>query len=206
MPSQSILPPLTTEAKRAVTNDLNEVYNCASQISNQLLVGPSIINASAKNKTVHLPSISELDCMIDSTGRMMRVLDDAKHKWFIPSSPPLPVTQYRTVVSNIPQDGRTTITKRPFKRQRTVSLNSNKSKNKCHSCKSTETPEWRKGPLGPRTLCNACGLIWTKLCKQQLDDDISRKKFKNNSSNSSPIISDDGKKKTRPKSRLFFFF
>ncbi|GAA5803275.1 hypothetical protein HPULCUR_008754 [Helicostylum pulchrum] len=136
MPSQSILPPLTTEAKsyavqtkthslkssRAVTNDLNEVYNCASQISNQLLVGPSIINASAKNKTVHLPSISELDCMIDSTGRMMRVLDDAKHKWFIPSSPPLPVTQYRTVVSNIPQDGRTTITKRP------------------------------------RTLCNACGL------------------------------------------------
>lgn len=91
--------------------------------------------------------------MIDSTGRMMRVLDDAKHKWFIPSSPPLPVTQYRTVVSNIPQDGRTTITKRPFKRQvkekstmptihltnfilkRTVSLNNNKSKNKCHSCK-----------------------------------------------------------------------
>ncbi|KAI7898121.1 uncharacterized protein BX663DRAFT_267690 [Cokeromyces recurvatus] len=38
--------------------------------------------------------------------------------------------------------------------------------NKCHSCQSTETPEWRKGPLGPRTLCNACGLIWTKLCKQ----------------------------------------
>ncbi|GAA5817441.1 hypothetical protein MFLAVUS_010987 [Mucor flavus] len=93
MSSQSILPPLSTETK-----------SCASRISNQLLVGPSIINASAKNKTVHLPSISELDCMIDSTGRMMRVLDDAKHKWFIPSSPPLPVTQYRTVVSNIPQD------------------------------------------------------------------------------------------------------
>jgi hypothetical protein len=26
-----------------------------------------------------------------------------------------------------------------------------------------ETPEWRRGPLGPRTLCNACGLIYAKL-------------------------------------------
>ncbi|KAG2178024.1 hypothetical protein INT43_003277 [Umbelopsis isabellina] len=42
----------------------------------------------------------------------------------------------------------------------------------CHSCKSTETPEWRKGPMGPRTLCNACGLIWAKLArkKTQLGD------------------------------------
>ncbi|KAG1054543.1 hypothetical protein G6F46_002166 [Rhizopus delemar] len=29
---------------------------------------------------------------------------------------------------------------------------------RCQSCQSTETPEWRKGPFGPRTLCNACGL------------------------------------------------
>jgi hypothetical protein len=25
-----------------------------------------------------------------------------------------------------------------------------------------ETPEWRKGPNGPRTLCNACGLQYAK--------------------------------------------
>ena len=29
---------------------------------------------------------------------------------------------------------------------------------KCHSCNSRETPEWRRGPDGARTLCNACGL------------------------------------------------
>lgn len=55
--------------------------------------------------------------MIDNTGKMMRVLDDAKQTWFIPSSP---VTQYRAVVSNNPQsikqDSRTT-SKRPLKRQ-----------------------------------------------------------------------------------------
>ncbi|XP_047943902.1 uncharacterized protein LOC125190610 isoform X2 [Salvia hispanica] len=29
---------------------------------------------------------------------------------------------------------------------------------KCAHCKSTKTPQWREGPLGPKTLCNACGL------------------------------------------------
>lgn len=26
--------------------------------------------------------------------------------------------------------------------------------------------EWRKGPTGPRTLCNACGLQWVKMCRR----------------------------------------
>ena len=29
---------------------------------------------------------------------------------------------------------------------------------RCHSCNRAETPEWRRGPDGARTLCNACGL------------------------------------------------
>lgn len=31
-----------------------------------------------------------------------------------------------------------------------------KSQTKCLGCGATETPEWRRGPMGPRTLCNAC--------------------------------------------------
>ena len=27
---------------------------------------------------------------------------------------------------------------------------------KCLGCGTTETPEWRRGPMGPRSLCNAC--------------------------------------------------
>ncbi|GAN11155.1 hypothetical protein MAM1_0488d10713 [Mucor ambiguus] len=37
---------------------------------------------------------------------------------------------------------------------------------KCHSCGTTETPEWRRGPDGARTLCNACGLHYSKLLKR----------------------------------------
>ncbi|CAI9768526.1 unnamed protein product [Fraxinus pennsylvanica] len=29
---------------------------------------------------------------------------------------------------------------------------------KCTHCEVTETPQWREGPMGPRTLCNACGV------------------------------------------------
>ncbi|KAI9286812.1 hypothetical protein BC943DRAFT_275597 [Umbelopsis sp. AD052] len=28
----------------------------------------------------------------------------------------------------------------------------------CHECGCVESPEWRRGPNGPKTLCNACGL------------------------------------------------
>ncbi|KAI4354635.1 hypothetical protein L6164_003483 [Bauhinia variegata] len=32
------------------------------------------------------------------------------------------------------------------------------SKKSCSHCESEETPLWRNGPLGPKTLCNACGV------------------------------------------------
>ncbi|OBZ65666.1 Cutinase gene palindrome-binding protein [Grifola frondosa] len=32
----------------------------------------------------------------------------------------------------------------------------------CVTCGRTDSPEWRKGPTGPKTLCNACGLRWAK--------------------------------------------
>ncbi|EDK42405.1 hypothetical protein LELG_00583 [Lodderomyces elongisporus NRRL YB-4239] len=36
----------------------------------------------------------------------------------------------------------------------------------CQHCSSHETPEWRRGPEGSRTLCNACGLFYSKLIKK----------------------------------------
>ncbi|KAJ2852145.1 hypothetical protein IWW36_000525 [Coemansia brasiliensis] len=39
--------------------------------------------------------------------------------------------------------------------------------NSCRSCGISETPEWRRGPDGARTLCNACGLHYAKLNKKR---------------------------------------
>ncbi|KAK6922797.1 Zinc finger, GATA-type [Dillenia turbinata] len=33
---------------------------------------------------------------------------------------------------------------------------------KCSHCEATTTPQWRKGPKGPNTLCNACGIRYKK--------------------------------------------
>jgi hypothetical protein len=48
---------------------------------------------------------------------------------------------------------------------------------RCHSCNIAKTPEWRRGPDGAGTLCNACGLckypfnhgiLLTKRCRSLL--------------------------------------
>ncbi|SCV02163.1 LAMI_0G16424g1_1 [Lachancea mirantina] len=36
----------------------------------------------------------------------------------------------------------------------------------CNHCSRKDTPEWRRGPYGNRTVCNACGLFYGKLVKR----------------------------------------
>ena len=38
----------------------------------------------------------------------------------------------------------------------------------CTDCGTLDSPEWRKGPSGPKTLCNACGLRWAKKEKKRM--------------------------------------
>ncbi|KAL5603957.1 hypothetical protein FOVSG1_006707 [Fusarium oxysporum f. sp. vasinfectum] len=38
---------------------------------------------------------------------------------------------------------------------------------RCNKCGRTQTPEWRRGPDGSRTLCNACGLHYAKLKRKR---------------------------------------
>ncbi|OZJ04239.1 hypothetical protein BZG36_04244 [Bifiguratus adelaidae] len=44
----------------------------------------------------------------------------------------------------------------------------------CTDCGTTDSPEWRKGPMGAKTLCNACGLRWSKKNKKDADDDNAK--------------------------------
>eukprot|EP00727_Mastigamoeba_balamuthi_P004501 m51a1_g14049 putative gata-binding transcription factor (113) ;mRNA; r:1193323-1193990 len=67
----------------------------------------------------------------------------------IPSSPPV------VLASSRPKK----FTKIRHKRR---PANMDKAQLFCHECGSRNTPEWRKGPAGPATLCNACGLKLAK--------------------------------------------
>lgn len=44
----------------------------------------------------------------------------------------------------------------------------------CTQCASRSTPEWRRGPEGPRTLCNACGLFFGKLINKYNDEGAAK--------------------------------
>jgi len=48
-----------------------------------------------------------------------------------------------------------------------ASSNRKKSDTKCLECGIDNSPEWRKGPLGPKTLCNRCGLRYAKKLRTQ---------------------------------------
>ncbi|KAJ3116022.1 hypothetical protein HK098_006721 [Nowakowskiella sp. JEL0407] len=62
---------------------------------------------------------------------------------------------------------------------------------KCRSCDAVETPEWRRGPEGARTLCNACGLHYAKLNrKRQKETDLKQIDEKELSSDSPSTLVD----------------
>jgi len=93
----------------------------------------------------------------------------------IAAPPPSPVvmpkdTRARNLQSNftgelyLDVDGPTTDPKHKRRRRRT--FYAPKRNLHCHMCMVTETPEWRRGPDGDHTLCNACGLHYAKLQKK----------------------------------------
>ncbi|KAL9599587.1 MAG: hypothetical protein Q9219_003743 [cf. Caloplaca sp. 3 TL-2023] len=65
-----------------------------------------------------------------------------------------------------------------LKSQRLTVLQRTAPPGRCHSCNRAETPEWRRGPDGARTLCNACGLrewpAWSGHPTRRCTDLISR--------------------------------
>lgn len=59
---------------------------------------------------------------------------------------------------------------KPSKKDKRVRKPTSKTKEGdyiCTECGTMNSPEWRKGPQGRKTLCNACGLRWSKQAKKQ---------------------------------------
>lgn len=95
------------------------------------------------------------------------------------SKPLLPIQGHRYTLSEpllplvFPVPNVTGAQKTPNKRKRQRRSASNSSNittgasfGVCLHCQEKDTPEWRRGPYGNRTLCNACGLFYNKLIKK----------------------------------------
>eukprot|EP00798_Chlamydomonas_sp_ICE-L_P030443 gene30443-35453_t len=60
-------------------------------------------------------------------------------------------------------------TKRPASTPGAIArkLMSHPEGNSCAQCRAKSTPVWRAGPLGPKTLCNACGVRYSKFVRKK---------------------------------------
>ncbi|OBZ84254.1 Biofilm regulator 1 [Choanephora cucurbitarum] len=134
----------------------------AHQIPNKFLVTKSPFQHVTLQNIPCLPSIHELDSMTNQAYQMQNTIN---MKFNSASFINTTISKQTTLEKPI-----TTTKKRrseDHKRTKPSKINKQQRNQHCHSCNSTETPEWRRGPLGPRTLCNACGIIWRKLVKKQ---------------------------------------
>ncbi|ORY27434.1 hypothetical protein BCR39DRAFT_538007 [Naematelia encephala] len=86
-----------------------------------------------------------------------------------PDAPPsqTPIVESRSTSATEVRRGPTTMTTGRNQPGAGGGAEAKKGTTKCLGCGATETPEWRRGPMGPRTLCNACGLVHMKLQRKR---------------------------------------
>jgi hypothetical protein len=54
-----------------------------------------------------------------------------------------------------------------IRRQRAKAAPSSSGELFCRACGETQTCEWRRGPDGYKSLCNACGIHFAKIVKKE---------------------------------------
>ncbi|PIA50227.1 hypothetical protein AQUCO_01300753v1 [Aquilegia coerulea] len=83
-----------------------------------------------------------------------------RHSWTsLPESDSPAISKFIPIITT------TTTSTKPNKQRESSSSPSSSSSSslsvrgrKCTHCASEKTPQWRTGPMGPKTLCNACGV------------------------------------------------
>ncbi|KAK6332483.1 hypothetical protein TWF730_004150 [Orbilia blumenaviensis] len=120
------------------------------------------------------PSIQALDDAINITHRILEALQywrnkvvndqSRKHEQQINTVKPIPKRSIDHIDDDMSygDDMRGALHPDPKKQRKGKAA----PPGRCHSCNRAETPEWRRGPDGARTLCNACGLHYAKLTRK----------------------------------------
>lgn len=126
-------------------------WQAASKSSYPTLLRPAVALLLA-------PRRSPTAAPIPTFTEMLQKVDD-----FVAGPAPEPVPEATATSSSsiTPEPQTPEPEEAPKKKRRRV-----KAVAKCAQCRLAQTPEWRTGPMGPRTLCNACGLFYLKLAKK----------------------------------------
>jgi len=139
------------KAKEPVGEDLNKIKDCCDHIRDCL--------ERATSKFGDHQILYQIHQSIDGIERIVE-----NHTGVRPE-PPLQRPKSKTRKVNSATESPQEEEKSHKKRQRAKAPTSGELY--CRSCGETETCEWRRGPDGYKSLCNACGIHFAKILKKE---------------------------------------
>lgn len=154
------------------TNTLSKYGNLPAN-STAVPINPYISTQNTANPLTNLNLMGlgylPQDLQVPTSGAFFSNLNLNSAPSNVKSSPNIGTSKLPTTISTIKEKSKANLTdddkKKKRRRRGTYALN--KRNLQCQMCGATETPEWRRGPAGDHTLCNACGLHYAKSLKKQ---------------------------------------
>lgn len=169
----------TTSTPTPVLEPINKLFQIASsQFSSTSStsntpspsLSPSVMSSSSHNKSSHynFETISYETKSVQQSSHM-NTLQPVYYEDAVHTDSRLPShQQHQNQHQNQQQPLKRKVpvfSHQPHKRAYKHSAPECKEDRRCTSCNTSVTPEWRRGPLGPKSLCNACGLQYAKTLK-----------------------------------------
>jgi GATA zinc finger len=153
-------------------NMMNIMPGSASLSANDLRMAPRLFEPPSAamggaSLSARMPARASMSAQLPSMG-------STGHDLFLmprPNVPPLTLARTSvsaTTVTATPTTAATTTTAAnddgslPPRQPLSASMSLMQEERVCGSCATSDTPKWRRGPQGPRTLCNACGIKWSR--------------------------------------------
>lgn len=147
-PNKNIFPLTDPDNKDSVQTLLDSEQ---AVLNTPMLSEPELETAAYDRKNIKIPVTNGKHLSKNHKRKAEGVL--MRHEKVLFVLEPRPATEYTAGEIVFPQNAQ----------QKQLCL---RKRYQCGQCGSKKTPEWRSGPAGSRTLCNACGLFFAKLTKK----------------------------------------
>jgi hypothetical protein len=173
--SQSSLPALPSFKPHGPKRGYNQSSGSEEDEEVDEDYAPSSINSSRKRRrpvpsSLQIPSSAQSNTFVSSNTHSSPSLSrSASKSTSFPNTPQSP-TAYKKYSSSSSSLSLSSGQSHRRSKQPTIlsTIGCANASGACQFCGIRKTGQWRRGPLGQRTLCNACGINWCKKVKAEM--------------------------------------